>query len=87
MNTLSSHQGASQRTPGPWVAEEFGSPRGRWYVRDANGKIFFSGLTESDAAFIVKACNAHDDLIAALCRAVEHHDLGPARALLAKVQS
>lgn len=59
----------AQHTPTPWTEQDM--PRGcndRITADDGEGKTiceFPYGLN-ADSAFIVKACNAHDDLVHAL---------------------
>ncbi len=55
-------------TPGPWIAVPYLSPKGKALIKSLDGKTITSGpmLTDDDAAFIVRACNAHDDMLAAL---------------------
>lgn len=56
---------ATQRTPGPWVVKQLDA--NHWCIFDANGMIVATNMrSEANAAFIVKACNAHDELVAAL---------------------
>lgn len=84
-------------TPTPWnVTRDENHVRA--LIRDAGfmrvaecGRAFVPGIAEANAAFIVRACNAHDELVAAL-RKVEHTItgtpavlcLGTIRAALAK---
>lgn len=103
------------RTPGPWKVGFRCSGSGWVDLKDANDTIIASvrafpfGLTgmaenfainEANAEFIVRACNSHNELVAALCAAEQ--TLTPCsdesrcegdcawhqvRAALAKVQS
>lgn len=64
-------------TPGPWHAEEW-TCHAPTTVRAADGVVVAECATGraidnaiADAAFIVRACNSHDDLLAALREAVE----------------
>lgn len=56
------------RTPGPWIA----LPPAAWAGLDDDWVILgvavcgHGELSAANAAFIVRACNAHDDLVAAL---------------------
>lgn len=57
----------SKHTPTPWTAETYAVSTGEtgWtikYLDDGIADVW----TEEDAAFIACACNAYDDLIAAL---------------------
>ena len=81
----------SAHTPTPWFSDET-----LIFVPDLNNDLAGIDIAEAkraaDAAFIVRACNAHDDLVAALRRAVEAAEarmpcatfLDDARAALAK---
>lgn len=59
-------------TPTPWHAEQFGGSQ--WAVRHGADRHFrfvcltSQGNDQANAKFIVKACNAHDDLVAAVKR-------------------
>lgn len=97
----------SARTPGPWYADgelvrthadsHYKAPEVKW-VAECGGTFgagFKAGERTANAAFIVTACNAHDELVAALQGLIDHRDelkLGDypavtrARAALAKVQ-
>lgn len=58
---------SAQHTPTPWSVD-----RGL-VIRDAEGKWVANvdggndAVSKTRAAFIVRACNAHDDLVEALC--------------------
>lgn len=58
---------STQHTPTPWH-DEIGAPGSSsgLTVRDENGNIIARVGSIDDAAFIVRACNAHDELVAAL---------------------
>ena len=56
----------AQRTPGPWLTREAFASHPTWHVLGPTGGCVASLARESNAAFIVRACNAHDDLLAAL---------------------
>jgi hypothetical protein len=68
---------APERTPGPWVAGEPAWFRGRTdpshgkrpITAGAHGVV--ANSYGADADFIVRACNAHDDLVAALRRVAD----------------
>lgn len=59
-------------TPTPWnVTRDENDARA--LIRDGNfmrvaecGRAFVPGIAEANAAFIVRACNAHDELVATL---------------------
>ena len=56
----------AQHTPGPWHKNRYGQ-HADWHIRRSDGGDVAQILTnEIDAAFIVRACNSHDDLLAAL---------------------
>ena len=103
-------------TPRPWYLEEDGCDIGRPYIRSANNMIVaktyraaldggISGPGEIDgegnAALIVRAVNAHDDLVAGLRTAVTLYEtygllaqsagcgawVNAARAALAKAEA
>ena len=66
----------AQRTPGPWsYTKGSATPVGFMNVirgRGANvGEVFAqsNGIGLANAEFIVRACNSHDNLLAALCSA------------------
>ena len=71
MNTQTKH------TPGPWIQEN-GSikavSRGHWFpvARIEKRKFTPEGI-EANAAFIVRACNTHDEMLAALKYVVKYH--------------
>lgn len=54
---------SAQHTPTPWH-DEIGAPGSAsgLTVRDENGNIIARVGSIDDAAFIVRACNAHDEL-------------------------
>jgi hypothetical protein len=68
----------AQRTPGPWQRKQLYADVDRarvkpWEINDAKGRRIAAGIVEeADAAFIVKACNAHDALVEALRQAQWH---------------
>jgi len=54
-------------TPRPWTAQGQTVPAGEfWAVEGANAETIAESTSEADAALIVRAVNAHDDLVAAL---------------------
>jgi len=70
---------AGKRTPGPWLVDEPAQGSLEIYAKRAGGNpatcddeiciadVYVSGEEDhANAAFIVLACNAHDDLVAAL---------------------
>lgn len=94
----------SMRTPGPWYVRTLPDGSGAFIEAKAPGRPYNQEILAddyweefskaADAAFIVKACNAHDELVAALRECVKRLDEtdgdGPrhapefARAALAK---
>ena len=46
----------------PWIAREYGSPKGRWFVRNSNNETINYPLTEGEAFLFAAA----PDLLAAL---------------------
>ena len=98
----------SKHTPGPWHVGEVeeidpeDSQENGINIMSAEGYYiagviggFSDGVQEANAAFIVRACNAHDELVAALRAYVENDDIGArlrsqrflnARAALAKAR-
>ena len=59
----------TKHTPTPWHTGHFGeSEFGREIVFDAHSGQVCEAIEPDDAAFIVRSCNAHDDLYAALER-------------------
>lgn len=78
----------TNHTPTPWRVNTFNGDRQE--VLDANGN---NACVKANAAFIVRACNAHDELVAAL-ELIDHPNAvrtiedakRVARAALAKVQ-
>jgi len=83
------------RTPGPWRIVE-GVKTGATYVVGEDGQAGRVEFTnKADVQFMVTACNAHDELVAALRLVLlnlprSQHDYPEtvaARAALAKVQS
>jgi hypothetical protein len=59
--------------PMPWTSEHHVGQM--WRVRDDNGFVVFDTVTRDEAEFIVRACNAHSDLLAALKDCVEELQL------------
>ena len=51
----------AEHTSTPWVTKDGVG----WYKGQQN-QLVFQGVRHADADFIVRACNAHDDLVAAL---------------------
>lgn len=103
----------TKHTPTPWQAAEAERPNGcpTTVIERCNGKYgdgsdeyfiaeCFGPDEKANAAFIVKACNAHDDLVKVLSSALGPLDIlhamhgwldtdgirGQARAALAKVE-
>lgn len=87
-------QAQTERTAGKWKL----SPTDDTCIIDAERNVVaeISGdynspdtwpLMEANARFIVTACNAHDELVAALRAVVEHNDTRLARAALAKLDA
>lgn len=64
----------NERTPTPWAVDHITlSPRSAVYTNTEEGKVIVAMCdSESDAAFIFRACNAHDALVEALEEAVRH---------------
>ena len=56
----------SGRTPGPWRFVPAHIEEGESAVRAPEGWIVCTTSSDDDAAFIARAVNAHDDLVAAL---------------------
>jgi len=78
---------SAQRTPGPFEVKAVnGRPNEEpgLYIVDGNGRDLMRGeffRSEADAELIVQACNAHDELVAALRGLVETktlHDMAEA---------
>jgi len=81
----------SARTPGPWYADggvimpdgDTYQEGGETYGRAGDWREGIAQLVRNpaDAAFIVTACNAHDELVAALkfCRDIAEEELPHAR--------
>ena len=74
-----------QRTPGPWIiGEQSGAILAKNAPPYGNAKFIAetvnrkTALGRANAAFIVKACNAHDELVAA-CEALLHDYKGMVR--------
>jgi hypothetical protein len=61
----------SKHTPGPWEAQEYASPRGRWYVRQVGGlkTINYPLSNEANARLIAAA----PELLKALEMALLYH--------------
>jgi len=103
----------TQHTPTPWKVLQAGDPSGVPRVTSDKGGVAVicvnrymgekgpSAEESANAAFIVRACNAHDELVAALtlakyvlatlsldddCTEGQPEALAAARAALAKVQ-
>jgi hypothetical protein len=81
----------TQRTPGPWYvhtsADNYHVPvivsrEGRPVANDGNVLTLivkfraYNRYERANAAFIVRACNAHDDLLAALRSIAERYESG-----------
>lgn len=63
----------TKHTPGPWVVEQQAdtTPVITYQARDIAVIETAHGDSKANAAFIVRACNAHDDLLAALAKCVD----------------
>ncbi|MEN6375497.1 MAG: hypothetical protein ABFD75_12085 [Smithella sp.] len=66
-----------EHTKTPW---NYNDPDGK--IRNASGEVIAtiwlwpeSGTRDANAAFIVKACNCHDEFVAALKRFMEYGDV------------
>lgn len=99
----------AETTPPPWVCGDESDPNqcGNIYSHDATGSIIASCVDfiyaprdkseqNANAAFIVKAVNCHDELVAALKACITTHcsneklfcsACSPARAALAKAEA
>lgn len=88
----------SNRTPTPWLARPSQSGDGIWIGTDNENAACVPGFTDhphniDNAAFIVKAANCHDALVAAVQKVVNnwgdlhHKDLMQLRAALAQAES
>ena len=68
-----------KHTPGPWAIAASSNPDNGTGWRDivSTGTVFSPSYVgealDDDAAFIVRACNSHDDLLAALSDFREWH--------------
>ena len=62
----------SERTPGPWDRRMPGMVTGP-DGRDIANAYYHRFAYEANAEFIVRACNAHDDLVAALELIHDYH--------------
>ena len=51
---------------GPWKAQEYMSPAGRWYVEDANGETVAGGITDSTVARLIAVAPAWHETFKAL---------------------
>lgn len=58
-------KGLPQRTPGPWYEAKTGNHQGL-VISEQTGANIAVTYDATDAPFIVRACNSHDDLLAAL---------------------
>ena len=83
-----------QHTPTPWTQRNIGPHE--YNITDGEGYSVAHSWNNDDAAFIVTAVNAHDDLVAALTATLANvcqaHGLPPrieaqARAALAKAKA
>jgi len=61
--------GKQTHTPTPWEVQDCRHAGAN--VVSSDGNAFVARMAHGDAAFIVAACNAHDELVAAL-RKCEH---------------
>lgn len=62
------------RTPSPWKIDDcdFGNiVAGTRFIARLGDEFDLDDQAEADAAFVVRACNAHDDLLAAAEEALE----------------
>lgn len=67
---------AKRHTPGPWYHSKLGNNADQWAIIDNTGRtIGLSYHGEANAEFIVRACNAHDDLLAVARDALTHSQL------------
>lgn len=70
----------AKHTPTPWRVELYGNSVPGYDVCDRisgakfTGHCAHHGLSEPDARFIVRACNAHEKLVAALESALEYFE-------------
>ena len=70
----------TSHTPGPWAigkkykSDIYTSGGGKLIARTVSSAGIMSLATDADAAFIVRAVNAHDDLVAALQEALPYLD-------------
>lgn len=46
----------------PWIAHEYGSPKGHWFVRDSNGETINYPLAEREALLFAAAPTMLDAL-------------------------
>lgn len=85
MNATKTGRSAPAHTATPWNVGEMGSGTLAIYGRSRKAPLcqFGEGIDEArtepknaqaDAAFIVKACNTHDELVATLRELLEHSD-------------
>ena len=62
-----SGKAATTHTPTPWFATDLRQVRSHvGFVALTSGSDFNVAIEEANAAFIVRACNSHDALVAAL---------------------
>lgn len=64
----------STHTPGPWKARTFRDEKARFIAQTGDYLphiecISYGERSEQDAAFIVRACNAHEELVQTLRKA------------------
>jgi len=77
----------SKHTLGVWHGEhvgearyEDGSERRLFQIRNEGGDLVADVVDEDDAELIIRACNAHDELVAALQAMIESHGMhGPCK--------
>jgi len=67
-----------EHTAGPWVINENGDE----IIRADHGDLvaFVEGIEQKDLKFIVRACNSHDELLAACKEFVRKVECGKARS-------
>lgn len=70
-----------EHTPTPWKASGNAVFRDGHCLAMTGTDIWMPEVEEANAAFIVRACNAHDDLVAALEAVAEARMPGEARRI------
>jgi hypothetical protein len=61
--TMQATKPSSSRTPGPWVANQPDDAEAVDILQASTKQFIAEELIPADAVFIVRACNAHDDLV------------------------